>query len=235
MTPQNVWPKVPPSLTPDQLKAREAFVLLWHQILPERYSIIEKFNHESVASLPFKHGGKTLEIGAGLGEHSKFENLKDQDYFQLEYREELCRILRQKFPQDRVFHGDIELSQPWPDQFFDRIVAIHVLEHLKNLPAAIFEIRRLLAKDGFFDVVLPCEGKLSYLIARKISAERVFKKNFGMDYGPIIKNEHVNNYDEILLLLKKYFRVVSTDYFPLKVPVASANLVVSFRLMKLEA
>ena len=133
-------------------------------------------------------------------------------------------------PADRVRHGDIEQRQPWPDGFFDRVVAIHVLEHLRNLPLALAEIRRLLKPDGSFDVVLPCEGGLAYALARKVSAERLFRRRFRMDYTPIIRNEHVSTLDEIVVELRRMFDVDTRFFFPLRVPIGALNLCVAFRL-----
>lgn len=224
------WPKRPPHLTPEQERAREAFMAVWHQVLPSRYAAVERFNHGFVSSLPITPGAKTLEIGAGLGAHSKFEDLTRQDYYCLEYREEFCQELRKLFPIDKVTCGDIEQRQPWPDGFFDRIVVIHVLEHLRNLPAALGEIRRLMKADGAFDVVLPCEGGLAYSIARKISAERLFRKRFGTDYGPIVQNEHVSTLDDVLDELDRLFEVRARSFFPIHVPIKTLNLCLALRL-----
>ena len=224
------WPKRPPVLTPTQERAREKFMAMWHEQLPTRYSVIERFNHGCVSRFPIKDGSTTLEIGAGLGAHSKFEDLTRQDYYCLEYRQEFCKELVKLFPASRVACGDIERRQEWPDGFFDRIVSIHVLEHLRNLPAALAEIRRLLKPDGYFDVVLPCEGGLAYSIARKISAERLFRRQFGMDYTPIIRNEHVSTLDEIAEELGRDFDVRARSFFPLRVPIRALNLCVAFRL-----
>jgi SAM-dependent methyltransferase len=156
--------------------------------------------------------------------------LQRQDYYCLEYREEFCRELQTLFPPDRVRCGDIEQRQPWPDAFFDRVVVIHVLEHLRNLPAAIAEIRRLLKPTGVFDVVIPCEGGLAYSLARKISAERLFRRHFHMDYTPIIRSEHVSTYGEIMDELGRWFSPAAQSFFPLRVPVSTINLVVALRL-----
>jgi SAM-dependent methyltransferase len=223
------WPKRPPALTPEQERAREGFMKLWHERLPQKYGAIESFNHGSVAKLPVGPGTRTLEIGAGLGAHSKFEDLSRQDYHCLEYREEFCVELRKLFPADHVHCADIQQRQPWPDGYFDRIVVIHVLEHLPNLPLALDEIRRLLKPGGYFDVVLPCEGGLAYSLARRVSAERLFRRHFKMDYTPIIRNEHVSTLAEIEIELRERFAPVSGAYFPLKVPVPTINLVVAYR------
>lgn len=225
------WPKHPPVLTAEQERAREAFVAAWHQQLPTRYRGIERFNHGSVSRLPVKNGSTTLEIGAGMGAHSKFEDLTRQQYYCLEYRRAFCDELLKLFPADRVRHGDIEQRQPWPDGFFDRVVAIHVLEHLRNLPLAVAEIRRLLKPDGCFDVVLPCEGGLAYAVARKVSAERLFRRRFGMSYTPIIRNEHVSTLDEIVRELERVFNVSARFFFPFRLPIGALNLCVAFRLV----
>jgi SAM-dependent methyltransferase len=225
------WPRQPPVLTAEQEQAREAFVAVWHEQLPTRYRRIEAFNHGSVSRLPIKNGSTTLEIGAGIGAHSKFEDLSRQQYYCLEYRRAFCDELLKLFPAERVRHGDIEQRQPWPDGFFDRIVAIHVLEHLRNLPLAVAEIRRLLKPDGCFDVVLPCEGGFAYAVARKVSSERLFRKRFGMDYTPIIRNEHVSTLDEILVELGRVFDVGARSFFPFGLPITTLNLCVALRLV----
>ena len=224
------WPKHPPALTPAQLAAREEFMALWHEQLPSKYGVIERFNHGHVASLPRAGGTRTLEIGAGIGGHLPYENLGDQEYHVLEFRSEFCRELERLLPEGRVHCGDIQVRQPFPDAHFGRVVAIHVLEHLPDLPSALDEITRILSPGGIFDVVLPCEGGLAHTLARKISAERLFRKHFDMDFEPIHRNEHVNTFDEVHQLLKARFRVVGTRYFPLRLPAVNLNLAVALRL-----
>ena len=228
----SVWPKVPPPLSDEQKIAREKYMKLWHELLPKRYGAIEKFNHGYPASLFVKPGSRTLEIGAGLGSHLEYEDLSRQEYHCLEYREEFCAELKRRYPTAQVHCADIQSRQMWNDKFFDRIVAIHVLEHLRDLPKALFEIERLLKDDGVFDVVIPCEGGLAHTTARKISAERLFKKNFHMDFTPIHKNEHVSTYFEIVDLLKERFQFERRSFFPLKLALPNLNFCAGFRLKK---
>lgn len=224
------WPKKPPLLSPEQSKARESFMRLWHEMLPKKYGLIERFNHSSISRLPLPSPCRTLEVGAGLGEHSKFEDLKLQDYYVMDYRKDFCDELHRSFPESHVRFGDIQANQSiWPDGFFDRVIAVHVLEHLPDLPKALSEVKRLLKVGGIFDVVLPCEGGFAYSIARKISAERIFRKKFKMDYGPIIKNEHVSCYSEIVAELDQMFVLEYDRHFPLGVPIFDLNLVVTRR------
>ena len=224
-----IYPKRPPPLTQEQLVAREQFMMLWQREIP-KYATLDRFNQGFTAKLPIPLGCKTLEIGAGLGEHLRYENLDAQDYYCLEYREEFCQEIRKIYPAEKVFRGDIEQKQPWPDATFDRLSAIHILEHLRNLPAALIEMKRLLKPNGVLDVVLPCEGTLAYSLARKISAERLFRAQFKMDYIPIVRNEHVSQYHELRMWILKYFTVEKSVMFPFRIPVAAINLVEGLRL-----
>jgi ubiquinone/menaquinone biosynthesis C-methylase UbiE len=131
---------------------------------------LKNSNHGYPAGLALRGGTKTLEVGAGLGEHATFEDLSKQDYYSLEYREEFCKELRKKMAPGKVVCGDNQVRQPWDDAAFDRVIAIHVLEYLRDLPAALKEIQRLMKSDAVFDVVIPTEGGLAYSLARKISA-----------------------------------------------------------------
>jgi len=230
---KDIWPKELPTLSQKQKDAQEKWMRYWHEVLPKKYGIIEKFNHGFPAkfSKNITKQTNTLEIGAGLGEHIKWENITNQNYHLLEYRKEWCEILKRKFPLNHVEHTDIQEKTSFKEKTFDRVIAIHVLEHLPNLPKALKEIKRILKPGGYFDVVIPCEGGLAYEIARKISSERLFEKKFKMKYKPIIKSEHVNTCYEIINELRsEEFIVEEKSYFPLVIPISWMNLVIGLRL-----
>jgi hypothetical protein len=66
--PVGQWPKTFPPLSAEQERIREDYVKYWHEVLPRRFGAIERFNH----SYPVRHAPafrRTLEIGAGIGEH----------------------------------------------------------------------------------------------------------------------------------------------------------------------
>jgi len=230
--PKTVWPKALPVLTDEQLEAREQFAQLWLDLLPKRFALLERFNHSFPVKLGHDAGIRTLEVGAGIGGHLAFEDLDGQEYHVVEVRPNFCEQLARQLGPDHVHQGNIEERQPFPDGWFDRIVAIHTLEHLPNLPAALGEIDRLLKSDGILDVVLPCEGGLAYSLARSISAQRLFEKTFKMDYTPIIRSEHVNTLAEVKEVLAERFSPIVSKHFPIPLSVDQINICVGMRLKK---
>lgn len=225
----NKWPKNIPVLSEEQLCIKRDFMKYWHEVLPRKYGIIERFNH----GYPVKHcqkGRKILEIGAGLGEHISYENLEGVDYYALELLPEMAQEIGRRFPKVQVIVGDCQQTIAFPDNFFDRVVAIHVLEHLSNLPTAIKEVHRVLKTTGEFAVVIPCEGGWAYSLARAISAQRLFKKRYRMNYDWLIKSEHINKPKEIIEELRERFEIKNITYFPFFLPSINFNLVIGLVL-----
>lgn len=229
-----VWPKVIPPLTAEQKVVSDDFMRYWHEVLPKRYGIIERFNH----NYPVEHAPesfvRTLEIGAGLGGHLEYEKLtaeQEGNYTALELRSNMAEKIRERFPKVQTSVGDCQECLPFPDGHFDRVLAIHVLEHLPNLPATIREAHRLCHPErGVLSVVIPCEGGFAYSLARKISAQRLFEKRYGQSYDWFISREHINRPSEIMAELALWFEIVHQAWFPLVVPSVNLNLCVGLTL-----
>lgn len=214
------WPKALPPLTPELRAVSDDFMRRWHEVLPSRYGMIERFNH----GFPVRHSSKTfvttLEIGAGLGEHLQYERLtpeQEENYHALELRENMAEKIRQRYPRIQVDVGDCQGRLAFDDGYFDRIIAIHVLEHLPNLPACIREARRILHPErGQFLVVIPCEGSPAYSFARRISSQRMFEKAYGIPYSNFISREHINLPREIVRELEPHFSIEKRCFYPLR-------------------
>jgi len=232
------WPKVLPPLTSEQKRISDDFMKLWHEELAgrSRYGAIEQFNHEFPVKYSQPGFKTTLEIGAGLGEHLHYEKLtpeQEENYYANEYRENMAAEIRKAFPRVKTVVGDCQQRFDFPDGFFDRFLAVHVMEHLPNLPATIREAYRLLNKErGRLLIVIPCEGSPAYAVARKISAERVYKKRYGGSYRWFYTREHINLPHEIFAELHPYFTVEARSFFPLPfLPFVFNNLVIGLSLV----
>jgi SAM-dependent methyltransferase len=231
------WPKVLPPLTPEQRQRSDTFMRLWHEELAARprYGAIERFNH----LFPVRHSPPgfrtTLEIGAGLGEHLAYENLtpeQEANYHCNEFRDNMAAAIRARWPRVQTVVGDCQRRFDFPDGHFDRILAIHVLEHLPDLPACLRELHRLLHPGrGRLLVVIPTEGSLPYSLARKVSAERVWRRHFAAPYSEFYRREHLNVPREILAELAPLFRLERRRHFPFPfLPFVATNLVIGLCL-----
>jgi SAM-dependent methyltransferase len=230
------WPKVLPPLTPEQRRRSDEFMQRWHVELANRpaYGGLERFNHRFVLKHSPPAFKRSLEIGAGLGEHLAWERLtpeQERGYYCNEVRENMAAEIRRRFPNVQTVVGDCQKPMDFPDGFFDRYIAIHVLEHLPDLPPVIREAWRLLDKQvGRLLIVIPTEGSLAYSLARKISAERVWNRHYDVPYAEFYKREHINRVPEILEELDPYFSIEARGFFPLGIPIESLSLVIGFAL-----
>src|SRR4051812_13152873 len=95
------WPKQVPALTPEQEAIREDFMQYWHEVLPQTYTLLERFNHQYPAAHRVDWPGErinTLEIGAGFGAHIAYEDLSFQKYTALELREAMANRITTRYP-----------------------------------------------------------------------------------------------------------------------------------------
>ena len=191
---------------------------------------MDEFGHR-YALRSARPAARTLEIGPGNGSHLATEDLDDhEEYIALELRESLTEDIGPVHHNLRVVVGDCQARLDFPNDWFDRVLAIHVLEHLDNLPAALTEIARVMKPAGRFSVVIPAEGGLGYALGRRFTVQRQFERRYKMPYQWMIRYEHVSTAHEVLAELKKVFDVEERRYFPLRVPSVDLNLVIGLTL-----
>lgn len=228
------WPKTFPPLSAEQERIRDDFVHAWHEELPKKYGVIERFNHGYVVDHAPTEFTRTLEIGAGIGEHLAYEKLTPAQragYVALELRPQMAAEIARRYPDIHVEVGDCQRRLAFADGHFDRILAVHVLEHLPDLPAAVREMYRICNKQrGRFQVVIPTEGGLAYSLARRISAQRYFEQRYKMDYRWFIEREHLSVPSEIFEELALHFTTEHRSFFPLAVPSVNLNLAIGLTL-----
>jgi SAM-dependent methyltransferase len=219
-----VWPKPMPELTAEQMAIRDDYMAYFYaEVYTARFGRIQRFNH-TFAARSFRPGISTLDLGAGLGEHLEFEDGRAGDYVALELRPEMAAEIAARYPYVTTISGDVERGLEFEVGHFDRVLAIHVLEHLPNLPAVLEELRRLLKPGGVLLVVLPCEGGALYTLGRRLTTQRVFEKRYGVSFDWCIASEHVSTLPEIVRELDDRFARRETAWFPSRVPTFHANV-----------
>jgi SAM-dependent methyltransferase len=228
--PYTQWPKRVPELTEEQRRIQDDWMRYYHERLPDDHARVVRFNHEFAARSA--RPGRTLDIGAGLGEHLRYEDLATQEYHAVELREDMAKAIRRDFPSVVTVVADCQERLPYEDATFDRAVAVHVLEHLPNLPAALAEIRRLLRPGGVLSVVIPCEGGLGYSLGRRFTTQRAFEQRYKTSYKWHIESDHVNQAREILDELHLHFEVSDSTYFPTRLRLIDLNLLIGLTCVR---
>jgi SAM-dependent methyltransferase len=219
------WPKPRPRLTADEIRIQDDWIRFFHERLPSDHPRVLNFNHRYPLRSA-RPNTRTLELGAGLGEHLRFEDLGTQEYHAIELRKSMADAIYRDFPHVSTSIGDCEKRLPYPDNHFDRVIAIHLLEHLYNLPAALSEVQRVLRAGGVLTAVIPCEGGFAYRLGRRLTTQRVFERRYGVPYDWHVRAEHPNRPGEVFEEIAKRFAIRDRTFFPLHVPIAQANLVI---------
>jgi SAM-dependent methyltransferase len=220
------WPKVIPDLDPADQATIDDAIQQFHENPPRSWSVIERFNHRyPLRSYP-RRGNRfrTIEIGAGVGSQLEHEDLSRQEYTAVEMRPDMAGRIKERFPAVDTPIADCQARLPFADAHFDRAVAVHVLEHLRDLPRALDELARLLRPGGRLSVVVPCDPGFVYGVGRRFTAQRAFERAYGKPYELFVRREHINSPAEIVGLLRERFRIVHRRFFPFRVPSVNLNV-----------
>jgi SAM-dependent methyltransferase len=98
--------------------------------------------------------GRLLEVGCANGAFlNAMRESGSWDVYGVDISEHAIRYARDQLGLN-VFHGQLEEAR-FPGNFFDVVVLWDVLEHLPNPKAALLEIRRVLAADGWLIFRVP--------------------------------------------------------------------------------
>jgi len=100
-----------------------------------------------------KNNSVVLDLGAGTGQSIKPFLNKNCKIYTVDISNKMLRIIKQKYPKAKTFKHDINngLSRLcFKNQYFDIIIAVGVLEFIKNIGKIIRETHRLLKNDGYF-------------------------------------------------------------------------------------
>ena len=96
---------------------------------------------------------------------------------------------------------------------YERIISIATLEHITQLPFVLARSSRLLAPNGVFRAAIPAEGGLLWRLGWTFTTGLEFRLRHGLDYGVMMRHEHVNTAAEIEALVKMAFGKVSVRSF----------------------
>ncbi len=103
--------------------------------------------------IPLKHGSKILHIAP----ETPIWNRWNREHYEVYGLDKRTRGYSWSY-DNRVVRGDLERLKH-PDDFFDLLIANHVLEHIHNEAAALKEIHRVLKPGGWALLQVPFSPK----------------------------------------------------------------------------
>lgn len=158
---------------------------------------------------------RVLEIGSGSGAH--FDSIRHgfDHYIASDISDFFLDTLRKKFSG----RSDVSVAKidayalPFPDAYFDRIIATHVLEHLTHPVKVLEEWDRCLSPTGVISIILPCDPGLLYRIGRSFGPRRRAQRA-GLPYDYVMAREHVNSVYSLITLIRFHFPAVQEYWWP---------------------
>lgn len=151
----------------------------------------------------------TLELGAGTLNQLAHEPVS-REYDIVEPFQELFAgspVL------SRIGHAYADIREVPIHQRYDRITSVATLEHICDLPEVIARSVLLLHPDGVFRAAIPSEGTLLWTLGWKLTTGLEFRWRHGLDYGLLMRHEHVNTAWEIEAVLRVFFSDVRVKVF----------------------
>lgn len=173
---------------------------------------LEAWMHRQVAA-DVRAGvrGDTLELGAGTLNQLAYEAVAGAydivEPFETAYRGQpgLSRV-RDAYP---------DMAAVPAERRYRRITTIAALEHVCDLPVVLARAALLLEPQGELRAAIPAEGGFLWTLGWSLTTGLEFRLRHGLDYGDLMRHEHVNRAREIETLAKALFEKVEVKSFGL--------------------
>ena len=188
---------------------------------------LENFNRE-------KKYSKILEIGAGMSPHLNYLKHDYDEYFIAEtssYAIEHYKDIKNIKP---ISYDGVNL--PFEDNFFDRIIISHCLEHISGPENFLFEMMSKLKSSGVLSISLPTDPGLLWRLGKLFTKYYITKKTYkisGKDYEYMVATEHINSIFNLISLIRYNFKnKIDENFLPFKIKLVDLNLFYNVHITK---
>jgi SAM-dependent methyltransferase len=171
---------------------------------------LERWMHRRVAAdLAGGASQATLELGAGMLNQLPYERFNAPYDIVEPFRE----LYADAPDRGRVREVFADIADAPAERRYQRITSIAALEHMCDLPLVLARAARLLEPDGVLRVAYPSEGGFLWTLGWRLTTGLEFRLRHGLDYGIMMRHEHVNTAAEIETLVAGLFAEVRIRSF----------------------
>jgi hypothetical protein len=173
---------------------------------------MESWMHHQIARDVLAGPGEersTLEIGAGTLNQLPYE----PEVGSYDIVEPFSDLYSGSPSLPRIRNAWSDVSQVPDRASYDRITSVAALEHICNLPEVVARCGLLLSPAGVFRAAIPSEGTFLWAVGWRLTTGLEFKLKHGLDYGSLMRHEHVNTASEIRDVLRFFFGHVDCRVF----------------------
>ena len=173
------------------------------------------------------HLDRVLEVGAGPGIHLDYVRHSFSEYFITDLRQDMLdkaeRKYSPKLARRVIYKKENAAKLSFNMNEFNRLLAIHVLEHLKNPHEVLTEWARVVSPGGIMTIVLPCDPGFLWRMGRYFGPRRNAIQ-LGLEYDYWMAREHINPINNLVNLIRYYFDRLEETWFPARLPSVDLNL-----------
>ena len=153
----------------------------------------------------------TLELGAGTLNQLPYEKWTAP----YDIVEPFKALYADAPDRGRIRDVFADIAEIPAERRYARITSIAALEHMCDLPLVLARAARLLEDGGVLRVAYPAEGGLLWTMGWMFTTGLEFRLRHGLDYGIMMRHEHVNTAAEIETLVTALFGEVRISSFGL--------------------
>lgn len=170
---------------------------------------------------------QVLEIGAGTGEHPGFVRHGFDRYVLSDADPKTLEIARGKLAARYGTRLEYEVQGGerlgYADDSFDRLIAVHVLEHIHRPHLALKEWARVVKPGGMLSILIPCDPGAAWRLGRRLGPRKRALAQ-GIDYDYVMAREHVNSSNNLIAFFRHYFSERTEAWWPFPFPAIDLNL-----------
>ncbi len=199
--------------------------------------MLMKYDHRMLErNLPQKKYTNVLEIGPGFHSHIQYIKHDYDNYYILEKEKDKLSF-HKKIKNKKIKLTTYKKNKmPFKNNFFDRIIMCHVLEHIYNPEKFILDAMSKLKKGGVFSVALPTDPSFLWRMGRLFSKIFFVKKKqniSAIEYDYLNSLDHINSVFSLHHILNYHYRTNKIEsYLPFRVKAFDLNLFYNIHIIK---